>query len=216
MHVHAISLAQAPRHLPYRGNQVATGIYKSPVATPVRVTAQGFAGDLQVDRKNHGGPDKAVYAYTLENHHYWATTRGEPAYPPGQFGENLTVTGMPDERVHIGDIFRIGASLMQVTQPRVPCFKLGLKFGDPGFVREFLASGRTGFYLRVLEEGIVASGDPIMLQQADPQQVSIRDAMRALLTGSEQWAWREKVLAVPSLSAAWREDLAKRLPKDSH
>ncbi len=213
MRVFAINTGVA-RQIHYRGRLVSTGIYKTPVEGPVMVHAEGFSGDVQVDRDHHGGPDKAVYAYTRENHRYWAAARREPDYPPGQFGENLTVTGMPDETVHIGDIFRIGASLMQVTQPRVPCYKLGVKFGDAGLVGEFLVSGRTGFYLRVLEAGIVQAGDPITLFAPDPSQVCIRDAMKALQHGPQRRSWIGRVLSLEALSDAWRADLTKRLNAD--
>lgn len=210
MQIYAISLGRS-QWVQYRGKPVATGIYKSPVAGPVTVTAEGLSGDEQIDRKHHGGRDKAVYAYTLENHRHWAALRGVPEFPPGHFGENLTVTGMPDETVFIGDVFRMGGCLFQVTQPRVPCFKLGLKFGDPGFVAEFMRSGRTGFYLRVLASGEVCAGDAVSLEEQAPLQVSVRDAMRALQSGPDRREWIERVLAVPALSAAWREDLTQRL-----
>jgi MOSC domain-containing protein YiiM len=170
----------------------------------------GFLGDAQVDRKNHGGPDKAIYVYTAENYRHWEHLHGVPEYPHGQFGENLTVTGLPDEAVHIGDIFAIGRAVMQVTQPRVPCFKLGIKFGNPRFVADFLASGRTGFYCRVLEAGWVRTGDAITLETADPGRLSVRDAMHALISGPEQADWIAKVLAIDALSAAWRVDLTQR------
>lgn len=215
MRVLAVSLGRS-QFVQYRGKPVATGIFKSPVEGSVGVTAEGLTGDVQIDRKHHGGTDKAVYAYTVENHRHWAAVRGVSDYPPGYFGENLTVTGMPDEAVCIGDVFQVGGCLLQVTQPRVPCFKLGLKFGDPGFVSEFLKSGRTGFYLRVLEPGAVCAGDAISLAQQDPLQVSVRDAMQAILNGPDRPAWIERVLGVAALSAAWREDLIQRLNSSQH
>lgn len=212
MRVLAINIAKRQK-IEYRARWIETGIFKSPVVGAIPVAKDGFAGDIQVDRKNHGGRDKAVYAYTRENYGYWESLHGIQEYPPGQFGENLTVSGMPDESIHIGDIFTVGQSAMQVTQPRVPCFKLGIKFGNPGFVADFLASGRTGFYLRVLEEGLVQADDVIMLREADPRRVSIRNAMRAWMSGPAQPEWIDKVLAVNALSDAWRKDLTQRLKK---
>lgn len=190
---------------------IETGIYKSPAAGPVRVDQEGVIGDIQVDRKNHGGPDKALYAYSWENYHYWAKARGENLYDPGHFGENLTASNLADDAVHIGDILSVGETLLQITQPRVPCFKLGLKFGDPGFVGEFLTSGRTGFYLRVLEEGEIRKGDSIKRRSQDKLAVTISDAMKALIKGADQHLWIERVLAVEALSSAWRDDLERRL-----
>jgi len=210
MELLAISLAQA-RLVEYPRGRVSTGIFKEPVAGPVRVGPEGLEGDVQVDRDNHGGPDKAVYAYSLENYRHWEQelARAEP-FPYGQFGENLTVTGLPDEAVHIGDIFQIGGIRVQVTQPRVPCFKLGIKMGDPRFVAVFRHSGRVGFYLRVLEGGEIRAGDAIVRVEEDQAKVNIRDAMLAVNKGPRQREFIDKVLAVPALSFAWREELTQR------
>ena len=110
-------------------------------------------GDWQADLRSHGGLNKAVYAYPLEHYARWSEELGRDNLRPGQFGENLTVEGLTEDAARLGDVFRVGGALLQVTQPRYPCFKLGIKMGDPLFPRRFLASGRTGFYLRVLEEG---------------------------------------------------------------
>ena len=206
----SVNLGKAEQ-IHHQNRLIETGIFKSPVEGPVRVTNEGLVGDIQVDRKNHGGPDKAVYVYSLENHHYWATVRGEPTYNHGHFGENLTVTGMEDQTVHLGDTFSIGETVMQVTQPRVPCFKLGLKFSDPGFVGEFLTSGRTGFYLRVIEEGIICRNDVIAPLSKHARAITIQDAMQALIKHPDQRTRIEKVLAVDALSSAWRDDLSRRM-----
>lgn len=205
-----ISLATA-RQVEHRGHWVSTGIYKEPVEGPTSVGVLGLDGDVQVDRENHGGPDKAVYAYTEENYRFWESELKQGPFPHGQFGENLTVSGMPDEAVHIGDVFRIGGVLAQVTQPRVPCFKLGLKMGDPQFVGVFRHSGRVGFYLRVLEAGVVKAGDGIERIREDERRVNIRDAMLAVNKGPRQREFIEKVLAVPALSIAWRDELLQKL-----
>ncbi|MGI9213257.1 MAG: MOSC domain-containing protein, partial [Methylococcaceae bacterium] len=200
--------------IPHAGRMIETGIYKLPVTGPIHVTKEGLIGDVQVDRKNHGGPDKAIYVYTEENHHHWAKLLGQPHYGYGYFGENFTVTDLQDDTVHIGDIFSMGETIVQVTQPRVPCFKLGLKFGDPAYVGEFLTSGRTGFYLRVIREGLVHSGDTIRLLSLEDRPITVSDAMRALIKHPEQRRWIEKVLAVDALSSAWREVLRRRLNSD--
>ncbi len=211
MRVLSVNISQLIR-VPYKGEEFETGIFKKPVeSTAISVTVDGLSGDAQADRKHHGGKDKAVYVYSLENQLYWAGVRGENAYPPGHFGENLSVSGMTDDVVHIGDIYAVGSTLMQVTQPRVPCYKLGIVFGDPAFVGEFLISGRTGFYLRVLEAGSVRRGDDIRQVSSDPLTVTIRDAMHALIKGPQQQEWIRRVLAVEGLSEAWRQDLSNRL-----
>lgn len=197
----------------YRGKNVKTGIYKQPLKGPVRVGPEGLEGDHQVDLKNHGGIDKAIYAYSLENLSFWAETRRDGPYLPGHVGENLTIQGLNDHDVAIGDRFRVGETLMEVTQPRVPCFKLGIRMQDHRFVETFLNSGRTGFYLRVIQPGIIQGGDVFEKTFEDPRAVSIPNAMKALLKGPDQLHWIQRVLDVPALSAAWREDLEARALK---
>jgi MOSC domain-containing protein YiiM len=209
-HILSVNLGRLER-IPLQDRMIKTGIYKFPVAGPVQVTKEGLVGDTQVDRKNHGGPDKAIYVYTEENYQHWATARGEANYGHGHFGENLTVNGLEDHAVYIGDIFSAGETILQITQPRVPCFKLGLKFGDPDFVSTFLTSGRTGFYLRVIQEGMIRSGDTIQLLSQDSRSVAVNNAMRALIKHPDQRRWIDKVLAVDALSSAWRDDLSRRL-----
>jgi MOSC domain-containing protein YiiM len=205
----AISVA-VPRQIEYNRRWIATGIYKEPVSHPVRATVLGLEGDVQVDRENHGGPDKAIYVYTVENYRFWEQEFNKAPFPYGQFGENFTVEELPDEAVHIGDLFRIGPILVQVTQPRVPCFKLGLKMDNPVFVNAFLRSGRVGFYLRVLEEGEVSPGDTITRIRVDEERLTIRDAMLALVKGPRQHEIIDQALRIKALSEAWRNDLEKR------
>jgi MOSC domain-containing protein YiiM len=209
MELLAISLS-GPQTLEHRGRSAETGICKQAVKGPVHATAEGIAGDTQVDRENHGGADKAVYAYTVENYRFWERELGR-SLPYGQFGENLAVSGMPDETVHIGDIFRIGAVECQVTQPRVPCFKLGMRMQDLGFVGRFHHSGRVGFYLRVLQEGPLQPGDPVERLHEDPGRLNIRDAMLALNKNPRQQDIIRRALAIPALSQAWRDSLQRKL-----
>jgi MOSC domain-containing protein YiiM len=213
MELLSINLATV-KQVEYNQRLVSTGIYKTAVEGSIKVTALGLEGDVQIDRENHGGPDKAIYVYTLENYRFWEQELQKQGYSYGQFGENFTVTGMPDERIHIGDLFRIGSVLTQVTQPRVPCFKLGIKMGDPTFVKRFLSSGRVGFYLRVLEEGEVQAGDRITRVQEDPERLNIRDAMLALAKGPHQKVVIKRALGIEALSAAWRNNLSMRLNTD--
>lgn len=205
----AISLAQA-KQVEYNGRSVSTGIFKEPVVGPVKANPFGLEGDVQVDLENHGGKDKAIYVYTAENYRFWEKELDNPPFPYGQFGENFTVSGMPDEAVHIGDIFQVGKIVVQVTQPRVPCFKLGIKMGTPSFVDTFLKSGRTGFYFRVLEEGEVCSGDPIVRVQEGTERLTIADAMLAIIKGPRQQEIIAKALRIEALSQSWRKSLEKR------
>jgi MOSC domain-containing protein YiiM len=212
MKIAGIAIGQIETVL-YRGKNVKTGIYKQPLEGPIQVGPQGLEGDHQVDLKNHGGTDKAVYAYSLENLAFWAAERGDGPYLPGHVGENLTIQGLDDHDVAIGDRFRAGETLMEVTQPRVPCFKLGIRMQDHRFVETFLQSGRTGFYLRVIQPGRIQGGDAFEKIIEDPKAVSIPNAMKALLKGPDQLHWIQRVLEVPALSAAWREDLEARALK---
>jgi MOSC domain-containing protein YiiM len=209
MELLAISLAE-PKQVEHDGRSISTGIYKEPVDSPVKASVFGLEGDVQVDLKNHGGKDKAIYVYTVENYRFWERELKKSPFPFGQFGENFTVSGMPDESVHIGDIFQIGKIIVQVTQPRVPSFKLGIKMGDPSFVNVFLTSGRTGFYFRVLEDGEVCPGDAIVRLQEDGERLNIRDAMLAIVKGPRQQEIIEKALRIKALSQSWQESLEKR------
>ncbi len=134
-----------PRTIIHDGAPVMTGIYKEPIAGRVKISTLGIAGDSQADLRNHGGIYKAVYGYPVEHYDYWSRELGRNDFVPGQFGENLTTSGFTEDDVHIGDMFRIGTALLEVTQPRVPCFKLAHKMNVPDFVKRFTVSGRTRF-----------------------------------------------------------------------
>ncbi|MBA3753082.1 MAG: MOSC domain-containing protein, partial [Nitrospira sp.] len=155
--------------------------------------------------------DKAVYVYPFEHYATWARELGRSDLAFGQFGENLTVEGMREETVHIGDIFRIGGALLEVTQPRVPCYKLGLKMGSTQFPKKFLASTRTGYYVRVLEEGDVGAGDSIERITADPERMTIRQTVRLAFFEQNDVALLEKVLRIRALSSEWRGMLQEQL-----
>jgi MOSC domain-containing protein YiiM len=200
-----------PRDVEGRSGPVLTGIYKEPVAGRVGVGRLGLAGDGQADPSAHGGLHKAVYAYSLANSSHWQSELERPDLGPGFFGENLSLTAMPDDRVHVGDIFRVGTALLRVTQPREPCFKLALKIGMPDFPKRFLRSGRVGFYLEVLEAGEVEAGDAVDLAQADPARLSILEVTRIMHFSAGDLDGVRRALAVAALSPAWRAPLEKRL-----
>lgn len=196
------------KSLLYRGKTVKTGIFKAPVEGPQTVTLEGFIGDHQADLQHHGGADKAIYVYDQMNLAYWAHQRGESDYPPGHLGENLTVMGMGDEAVHLGDIFAIGTAEVQVTQPRVPCFKLGLRMGDPGFLKLFARASRPGAYLRILREGDVGAGDAVTVVHRPAHAVTMRLMSDALL---KDHALLPRVLEAPELMPSWREWIEERV-----
>lgn len=166
-----------PRSIEARGRTVRTAIFKEPVLFRVRVGRTNVEGDRQADLRVHGGPDKAVYAYDLSGYEHWRKALSREL-PYGQFGENLTVEGMPETAVRIDDVYRVGGALLQVSQPRSPCYKLALRMEMPGFLKLFLESGRTGFYLRVLEEGEIGARDAIELVSRDSKAATVEETTR--------------------------------------
>jgi MOSC domain-containing protein YiiM len=162
-----------PRQVEWHGRTITTSIWKAPVAGRVRVGRLNLQGDRQSDRRVHGGRDKAVYAYPSEHYAYWREQLPGAELSWGAFGENLTVAGLLEEQVHVGDRLRAGSAELVVTQPRTPCYKLGLRHDRPELVRCFLESGRSGFYLAVVREGDVAAGDAIERTAGDPLGPSI-------------------------------------------
>ena len=183
---------------------MTTGIFKAPVAGRVMVRRTNLDDDRQADLSVHGGVDQAVYVYPSEHYATWAQELGRSDFAYGQFGENLTIEGMLEDTVHIGDTFRVGGALLEVTQPRVPCYKLGLKMGSAKFPKQFLASHRTGYYVRVLEEGNVGAGDSIERISTDPERMTVQQAVRLAFFEQEDVALLEKVLRIRALSQDWR------------
>jgi MOSC domain-containing protein YiiM len=169
-----------PRDVLWRGAMVSTAIFKEPVAGRVRVSRANLEGDRQADLTVHGGADKAVYVYPSEHYPAWERELGRPL-APGAFGENMTVSGLPLEgEICIGDRLRAGSAEFLVVQPRLPCFKLGIRFNDPGMLRRFLVSGRTGYYLRVVTDGDVGMDDPIELAARHPARLPVSEVTRLL------------------------------------
>lgn len=210
MKVLAISVSP-PKAIATGKRTIKTGIFKTPVEGRVRATQFGLDGDGQADREAHGGVDKALYVYSVDHYRFWQQALQRTQMPYGQFGENLTVQGMMDDQVHIGDQYRIGELLTQVTQPRVPCFKLGVRMNLPDFPRRFMRSGRVGFYLRVLQEGAIAAGDSIERICVDPVKLTVQESLKALVKGPQQKDVIRKALQIEALSDAWRQSLNKRL-----
>lgn len=206
-----------PREVPYvdrRGRQksTTTGIFKAPVAGRVMLRALNLDGDGQADLDGHGGTYKAAYAYTVEHYRYWANELGRTDFvPAGQFDENFTVEGMPDEEIWIGDVFRVGGAIVEVTQPRVPCFKLGIRMGIEGFQKQFAQSCRVGFYLRVLEEGEVGAGDNFVRVRETPVGMTVREIMHLLYFDPDNLDDARKALDIEALSPGWRQSFEDRI-----
>ena len=199
-----------PKLVEFGGRTVSTSIFKQPADGRLSVRRLSLEGDWQADLRAHGGLNKAVYAYPSEHYAWWSQETGRADFRPGQFGENFTAEGLTEEMVHLGDIFRVGTTLLQVTQPRYPCFKLGIKMGDPLFPRRFLASGRTGFYLRVLEEGQVGTGDEIdQVERSD--SLTVRELWHLVHVDTGNMEAVRLALACPTLAREWREPLEERL-----
>jgi MOSC domain-containing protein YiiM len=191
-----------------------SGIDKVPVEGRVRVRTLNLEGDGQADLKVHGGVDKAVYAYSTEHYPAWSRELGETGLPLGWFGENLTVEGMLEEEVRIGDVYRIGTALFQVSQPRTPCHKLEAKSGRAGFARRFVLSGRSGFYLRVLEEGEVGAGDAVERVRRDPIPLTIREANDLAFAEDEKdLDVLGRAARIESLSEGWSRRFRQRLAR---
>lgn len=208
MEIRSVNVGQ-PRELRSGDQAILTGIVKEPVAGRVAVGLTNLVGDRQADLTVHGGVDKAVYVYPGEHYAHWETELRRDDLLPGHFGENLTTAGLLEDDVLVGDVLRIGSALFEVSQPRVPCFKLVARMGDPAFAKPFLRSGRVGFYLRVLEEGDLGAGDPITRVRRGEGGLSIREAA-ALLGDGAGADDLERASATPALAEGWRRSFAAR------
>jgi len=199
-----------PETVTWQGQAVRTGIFKRPVSGSVKVAKLNLEGDGQADLRVHGGVDKAVYAFPVEHYGAWTAQLGRDL-PFGQFGENLTVEGMPEDEVRVGNLYRIGTALFEVSQPRTPCFKLGIRMGDDAFPQRFLLSGHSGFYLRVLEEGALQAGDAVRLEAAARDSLSVLEVNRLLYFERVDPAVLRQAAELPALSVSWRRQLRQRL-----
>lgn len=201
----------APKDIEYEGTKVRTGIFKDPVAGRVMLRELNLDGDGQADLMAHGGTFKAVYAYAFEHYATWQSELERDDFSYGQFGENLTVTGMLETEVFIGNTYRIGSALLQVTQPRVPCYKLGIKMRDPKIVKKFMQAQRTGFYLRVLEEGEIGAGDVIELVDTDPLAMTVQQVNHLLYFDKRNIEGIRKAAQIEALSPGWRGSFLEML-----
>jgi MOSC domain-containing protein YiiM len=203
--------AGLPREVEWRGKVVRTSIFKTPVPGRVRVATLNLEGDQQSDLSVHGGADKAVYAYPSEHYAFWREELPGVDLPWGAFGENFTTAGLLEDAVHIGDRLRVGSAEFVVTQPRMPCFKLGIRFERPDMVKRFQRSGRTGFYLGVLAEGEVAAGDAMEWLARDEHGVTVAEVASAYTADATNLDLVRRVSELPALPASWRDYFRKRL-----
>ncbi|MBI1999613.1 MAG: MOSC domain-containing protein [candidate division NC10 bacterium] len=197
-----------PREVVYKGKTVKTGIFKEPVPGRVQVHRLNLDGDRQADLSVHGGPSKAVYAYPSEHYGYWRQELPGMDLPWGMFGENFTTEGLLEDLVNIGDRFRVGSAEVMVTEPRLPCYKLGVKFGREDIVKRFLQSGRTGFYVAVLQEGEVGAGDGIERIGRDRNSIPVPDITRLYITRNYSPAdlqILQRATQLAALPESWRE-----------
>jgi len=202
-----------PTAVQYGQSPIKTGIFKRPVSGPVRVWTYNLEGDGQADLDNHGGPHKAVYAYSTDHYAYWREALGRDDMDWGEFGENLSIAGLDESEHCIGDRLQIGTAVFAVTQPRVPCYKLGIRFGDERMPKMFSQAARTGFYLSVLRTGVIEAGDAVELVGRGYRRVAVRPLFEAWMRSGGEDAARtlEQALEVPELSPAWRARIEKRL-----
>jgi MOSC domain-containing protein YiiM len=196
-----------PREVTWKGIQVSTGIFKTPVEGPIDVKRLNLGDDQQADLSVHGGPDKAIYGYPSEHYGYWRQQLPQADLPWGAFGENLTTEGLLEDQIHIGDRLRIGTALLVVTQPRVPCYKLTIRFDRDDMIKRFIASHTSGFYFRVIEEGRLAAGDPIEIVHRDPAAVSVADINRLYYGHGGDSELLRRAAGVDALPQGWRDHL---------
>ncbi len=200
-----------PREVAWNGGSVATGIFKSPVSGPVRVERLNLVSDKQADLSVHGGPYKAVYAYPAEHYDYWRRELGGGELPWGMFGENLTTEGLHERAVNIGDRYRIGTAEFRVTQPRSPCYKLGIRFGRPEMVRRFQNSRRTGFYFAVVQEGELEAGDSIELVAREANSLTVADIVRLYAFEKNDRELLQRAARLKALPENWRRYFQEQL-----
>src|SRR5689334_20086427 len=205
-----------PRLVLRNGEPVSTGIFKEPVNGRVKVRTLNLDGDRQSDLSVHGGPLKAVYVYPSEHYEFWKRELPEIDLPWGMFGENLTTTGLFETEVNIGDKFRVGTAEVMVTQPRMPCYKLGIRFGRADIIKRFLVSERSGFYLSVLKEGELGAGDEFQLLEKNTSSVRVVDVTRLYNRERGNVALMQRAIATAALPESWKAYFRKHIKSLTH
>jgi MOSC domain-containing protein YiiM len=199
-----------PREVNWKRRTVSTGIFNEPVTGRIMARRENLDGDRQADLTVHGGPEKAIYAYPVEHYDFWRTELPEVDFKWGQFGENFTISGLSEESLNIGDQFRIGSAVVMVTQPRLPCYKLTVKFNRDDMLKRFLASGRTGFYFSVRQEGEVGAGDEVIELSRDGNNVTVADIVRLYLRKSDDPGLLARAAQLEPLPESWRKYFRER------
>jgi MOSC domain-containing protein YiiM len=205
-----------PRDVSWHGINVNTAIYKQPVAGRIALRKLNLDGDRQADLTVHGGEHKAVYCYPLAHYEYWKKELPDQNLPMGAFGENFTMDGPLEDSIHLGDRFSVGSAEVVVSQPRLPCYKLDVRFQSDEMVKRFLASGRTGFYFAVAREGEVGAGDEVKVIARDPNAVPVSEITRLYVAkryGDADVASLQRALRVEALPESWKGHLRERMEK---
>lgn len=199
-----------PQEIVWRGKKVSTGIYKKPVNHPIHLGEEDVDNDHVIDRRYHGGIDKACYLFSENHYQFWRNKYPDLIWNWGMFGENLTVNGLDEAEMMIGDIYNLGKAKVQVTQPRQPCYKLGVRFGTQKMVKEFVSSGHSGVYVRVLEKGNVQKGDKLECLAKTENSLSVRDIFELLYADMSYVGEAKKAIRLVHLAESCRMDLIKR------
>ena len=200
-----------PRGIDWKGKTIRTSIFKEPVQGRVRLETLNFVGDEQADLAVHGGPQKAVYGYASEHYDFWQQQLPGVHLPWGVFGENLTTEGLLEGEINIGNRYKLGSAVVMVTQPRIPCYKLGVRFGRDDIVKRFLKSGRPGFYFSVIQEGEVGAGDALELVYREAADVTVADILRLYVTDKQNLSLTRRAVQVAALADGWRDYFQRRL-----
>jgi len=199
-----------PREVLWKGNRVSTSIFKSPVEGPIEVKRLNLRGDQQADLTVHGGVDKAIYGYPSEHYAHWRKELPQADLQWAAFGENLTTEGLREESLYIGDQLRIGSTLLMVTQPRVPCYKLTIRFDRDDLIKRFIASNTSGFYFAVIEEGLVTAGDEIKIEHRDPAGISVADINHLYYGKTHSGELLRRAVDLEALPEGWRQHFRQR------
>ncbi len=200
-----------PRLVMSNGNPVSTGIFKEPVSGPVMLRTLNLDGDRQADLTVHGGTSKAVYAYPFEHYEFWRNELPDMELNHGMFGENFTSEGLFEDSINVGDRFRVGEAELMATEPRLPCYKLGIRFGRSDIIKRFLQSRRTGIYFSVVKEGIVEAGEEVELIARDPNNISIAEITRVFAFEKDDVDTLRRLVELEPLSESWRAHFNKQL-----
>jgi MOSC domain-containing protein YiiM len=205
-----------PREIIYKGRHITTGIFKDTIAGRVRARTLNLDGDRQADLTVHGGAQKAIYSYPVEHYDYWRSELPDMELPWGMFGENFTTEGMSETEINVGDKFRVGSAELMATQPRMPCYKLGIRFGRTDIIKRFLMSERSGIYFSVLKEGEVGTGDEFELLEKNASGVRVVDVTRLYSSDKKNVDLLRQAIASDALPSSWREYFQKRLEGLEH